>query len=61
MRAAEAPAGGRAQRKARGLGVRGLGGGREGGKGGDRLRRWPRRRRLASLGVARRGPERLCL
>lgn len=50
MRATGKPAGGRAQRKARGLGVRGLGGGREGGKGGDRSHRWPRSRRFASPG-----------
>ena len=35
------------QREARGLGVRGLGGRREGGKGGDRSHRWPRSRLLA--------------
>lgn len=42
MRAAGNRPGGRAQRKARGLGVRGLGGGREGGKGGDGSLFWPR-------------------
>lgn len=50
MRATGKPAGGRAQRKARGLGVRGLGGGREGGKGGDRSPGWPKSSRLGSLG-----------
>lgn len=50
MRAVESRPGGRAQRKARGLGVHGLGGGREGGKGGHRSCSWQRSGRLASPG-----------